>query len=84
MIDVQLRSLMASLAIHVEAWALEEATELLDAGEPGLAFDTVCDCIYDGEIGVFPGEVVEIESIGRQLGSARRAWQLIRELQIGD
>ena len=84
MVEVQLRSLMASLGVHVEAWALEEAADLLNAGEPGLAFETVCDCIYDGEIRVFPGEVAEIESIGRQLGSARRAWQLIRELQIGD
>ena len=43
MVEVQLRSLMASLGVHVEAWALEEAADLLNAGEPGLAFETVCD-----------------------------------------
>jgi hypothetical protein len=33
---------------------------------------------------VFPGEVAEIESLGRHLGSPRRAWRLVRELQIGE
>lgn len=84
MIDSQLRSLMASLAVHVEAWVLDEAADLLAAGEVSLAFDTLCDCIYDGGIGVFPREVAEIESIGRQLESTRRAWRLVRELQIGE
>lgn len=82
--EVQIRSLLASLAVHVEAWVLEEPTALLDASEWGLAFESVCDNLYDAEIGVFPGEVAEIESIGRQLGSTRKAWRLVRELQIGD
>ena len=82
MIEVRLRSLLASLAVHVEAWALEEPTALLDAGEWGVAFEALCDNLYDGELAVFPGEVTEIESIGTALGSTRRAWRLVRELVI--
>jgi hypothetical protein len=82
MLEVRLRSLLASLAVHVEAWVLEEPTALLDAGEWGVAFEALCDNIYDGELAVFPGEVAEIESLGASLGSTRRAWRLIRELMV--
>ena len=33
MFELRLRSLMASLAVHIEAWALEEPVALLDAGD---------------------------------------------------
>jgi hypothetical protein len=80
--QLQLRSLLASLAVHVEAWALEEPTELLDAGEWGVSFEALCDALYEAELGVFAGEVCEIESLGEQLGSERRAWRLVHELTI--
>lgn len=35
----RMQALLASMATHVEAWALEEPRELLDAGEWGVAFD---------------------------------------------
>lgn len=84
MIEVRLRALLASLAVHTEAWALEEPSDLLDHNEFGLAFETLCDNIYENDLSVFPGEVAEIESLGRLLGSGRRAWTLIRELMSGD
>ncbi|MGB6056898.1 MAG: MafI family immunity protein [Microthrixaceae bacterium] len=84
MLELRLRALLASLAVHVEAWVVEEPTALLDAGEWGVAFESLCDNLYDGEISVFPGEVAEIESLGTELGSTRRAWRLVRELVIGD
>lgn len=80
--QLQLRSLLASLAVHVEAWTLEEPRELLNAGEWGLSFEAVCDGLYEVDEGVFPGEVCEIESLGEQLRSERRAWRLMHELQI--
>jgi hypothetical protein len=80
MFELRLRALLASLAVHVEASAIEEPTALLDAGEWGIAFDALCDNLYDGELAVFPGEVAEVESLGAALNSKRRAWRLIREL----
>lgn len=82
MFELRLRSLLASLAVHVEAWALEEPLALVDAGEWGLAFEALCDNIYDGELAVFPGEVAEIESLGEEMGSPRRAWRLVHELVV--
>lgn len=82
MFEVRLRSLMASLAVHMEAWALEEPVALLDAGEWGIAFEALCDNIYDGELAVLPGEVTEIEALGKELGSSRRAWRLVHELVV--
>ncbi len=81
MFELRLRALLASLAVHVEAWVLEEPTALLDAGEWGIAFESLCDNLYDGELAVFPGEVAEIESLGEEFGSERRAWRLIHELR---
>ena len=82
MFELRLRSLIASLAVHVEAWALEEPMALLDASEWGVAFEALCDNIYDGEVAVFPGEVVEIEALGKELGTTRRAWRLVHELVV--
>ena len=84
MFELRMRALLASLSVHVEAWVVEEPAALLDAGEWGVAFEALCDGIDDGDIAVFPGEVAEIESLGRHLGSPRRAWRLVRELQIGE
>lgn len=83
MFELRLRALLASLAVHVEAWVLEGPMELLEAGEWGVAFESLCDNIYDGEIAVFPGEVAEVESLGADMNSRRRAWRLIRELMVG-
>lgn len=82
MFEIRLRSLLGSLAVHVEAWAIEEPRALLDAGEWGVAFESLCENLYDGELAVLPGEVAEIESLGAALGSTRRAWRLIRELVV--
>ncbi len=84
MLELRLRSLIASLAVRTEAWVLDEPVALLDAGEWGLAFEALCDNVYDAEMKVFPGEVVEIESIGAQLGSTRRSWRLVRELLVAE
>ena len=78
--ETRLRSLMASLSVHVEAWMIEEPTNLLDAGQPVVAFETLVENLYDGEAGLYPGEIVEIQSIGADLNSARRALGLIHEL----
>lgn len=80
MFEVRLRALLASLNVHVDARALEEPIELLDAGESGVAFESLCDNLYDGEVAVFPGELAEIESLGAALQSPRRAWRLMHEL----
>jgi hypothetical protein len=58
------QALLASLATHVEAWALEEPRALLDAGEWGMAFEALRYNLYEKDIPVFPGEVAEIESLG--------------------
>lgn len=45
-----------------------------------MAFETLCDNISNADLAVFPGEVAEIESLGRWLGSERKASTLVREL----
>lgn len=77
-----MRALLASLAVHVEDWALEEPRSLVEAGEWGVGFETLCDNLYEAEIPLFPGEVAEIESLGKALDSQRRAWRLVRELVV--
>jgi hypothetical protein len=84
MLELRLRALLASLGVHIEAWALEEPYDLIDHNEFGVAFDSLCDNIYEADIAVFPGEVAEIESLGRLLGSDRKAWTLVRELMVGE
>lgn len=80
--ESRMQALLASLATHVEAWALEEPRELLDAGEWGVAFEALCDNLYEKDIPVFPGEVAEIESLGEGMNIQRRAWRLVHELRI--
>src|SRR5918997_1688834 len=62
--ESRVQALLASLATHVEAWALEEPRALLDAGEWGMAFEALRYNLYEKDIPVFPGEVAEIESLG--------------------
>lgn len=83
MIELQLRALLASLAVHAMAWMLEEPTNLLDAGEPVVAFEALVDNLYEGEATLFRGEVAEIEFLGGYLKSERRAWRLVHELEVG-
>jgi hypothetical protein len=56
----------------------------MDHNELGVAFETSCDNICDADLAVFPGEVAEIESLGRFLGSDRKAWTLVRELMVDE
>lgn len=80
--ESRMRALVASLATHVEAWLVEEPESLLDAGEWGVAFEALCDNLYDQTVPVFPGEVAEIESLGEGMKIQRRAWRLVRELMV--
>ena len=80
--ESRMQALLASLATHVDAWALEEPRELLDAGEWGVAFEALCDNLYEKAIPVFPGEVAEIESLGEGMKIQRRAWRLMHELRV--
>ena len=81
-LESRMHALIASLATHVEAWVVEEPASLVDAGEWGVAFETLCDNIYEREVAVFPGEVAEIESLGEGMKVQRKAWRLVRELTV--
>ena len=83
MIEIRLRALFASLAVHAEAWIIEEPTRLLDAGESLVAFGMLVDNLYDAEEPLFRGEVAEIEALGDLLNCERRAWRLVHELEAG-
>lgn len=82
MFEARLQALYASLATHVEAWVLEEPVELLAAGEWGVSFEAAADNLYEASISIFPGELAELESLGRALESQRRAWTLLHELVV--
>jgi hypothetical protein len=42
----------------------------------------LADNLYEADTGLFRGEVVEIMSLGEFLGSTRRAWRLVHELEV--
>lgn len=82
-LELRIRALVTSLAVRVAASILDEPVALLDAGEWGVAFEALCDNLYEEQAPVFGGAVAEIEAIGAELESTRRSWRLVRELTIG-
>jgi len=47
-----------------------------------VAFEALCDNLYEKEVPVFPGEVAEIESLGEGMNIHRQAWRLMHELRV--
>ena len=47
-----------------------------------MAFEALCDNLYENAVPVFPGEVAEIESLGEGMDINLRAWRLMLELRV--
>jgi hypothetical protein len=75
--ELRLQSLLLKLAAHVDAILLEEPAALLRAGEWGVAFECLCDKLYEFAIPLYSREVADIEFIGGLTANPRHAWRLI-------
>lgn len=73
-----LLELIASLGSKLAEGETREAREFADAGEYGLAFETVCVCLQRNGATVSQWELSEIQRLGTLMELADETWVGIR------
>jgi hypothetical protein len=78
MLESGLLGLLASLDSKLAEDEKKEAREFIDAGEYGLAFETVCVCLHEKDTAVSSSEYSEIQRLGRLMELQDVTWSGIR------
>jgi hypothetical protein len=76
----KLRELADLLVGRVPDAIVEEFNDYIQAGEPKIGIEALCDALYDGHVPLQPDEAAAIRASGHELGVRRRSFQLIDEL----
>jgi hypothetical protein len=76
----QLQALAALLVAYVPEEILAEFEDYVNAGEPKVGIEALCDALYDAGVPLRPKDVVAIQAAGRQLGVTRRSFVRIGDL----
>jgi hypothetical protein len=79
-----LRELAGLLAGHVPAEIVEDFVSYLDAGEPVVGLEILCDVLFDEEEPLTPAEVALIRVTGDSMGVTRPSFRDIGELVVDD
>jgi len=88
-VEERIQGLLGSLGTRVDAAILQDADELLRGGEWGVAFEALCDSVYETEVPLFDGEIREFEIVGQYLSSVspfpdRGVWKMLKQLRADD
>lgn len=83
-LDQMLRELAGLLASHVSADIVEDFMSYLDAGEPVVGFEILCDALLDEEEPVTSTEGARIRALGELVGVTRASFRDIDELVVKD
>jgi hypothetical protein len=78
--DEGLRKLAAMLTQHVSVALVDDFVGFLDAGEPDVGLEFLCDALFDQEIPLSRAEVDLIRAEGLQMGVTRASVLRISEL----
>jgi len=58
------------------------ASELIDAGEYGIALDVICAQLFEFEISVPRAAYVKLEEIGQRMHIPKHTWTILQPLVI--
>ncbi|MEV6671810.1 MafI family immunity protein [Streptomyces sp. NPDC051162] len=82
--EQMLRDLAGLLASHVSAGIVEDFMSYLDAGEPVVGFEVLCDALLDEEEPLTATEGARIRALGNLMGVTRASFRDIDELVVDD
>ncbi|MBS0631892.1 MAG: MafI family immunity protein [Verrucomicrobia bacterium] len=73
-LQIGLLNLLDSLGSNLAHHESKEAREFIDAGEYGLAFETICVCLTEKSIIISRGDFIDIERLGRAMELPETTW----------
>ena len=69
-----LRVVVGGLDGRLPSAHIKNASTLLDAGEPGVALEILCDQLSEGDVPISERERAQIIEAGERMGIASRYW----------
>lgn len=74
-LETRLLNVMALSRKLVPAEQLHDMTQLVQAGEPGVALENLCTQLYEYDAALEPDTLKQIETLGKAMGLAPKYWQ---------
>ena len=79
-IQQQLRVVLEQLKELLRDQDYQSASESNDAGEWGIAFETVCAQLYEYEIRIPRAVYMRLQALGAAMGMPAKTWQILESL----
>lgn len=80
MIEERLMGLIEDLTDRVPTEILRQAEREVGYGEYGLALENLCECIYDANVSLSPGQVLAIRAAAADLQLRSERWDFVERL----
>jgi hypothetical protein len=74
-IEQALKRIIPSFDSQLPPHQLDQMAELVDAGEPGIAFENLCTQLFEYDIKINSDMLVIFEEIGGAMGTKEKYWQ---------
>lgn len=74
----ELRAALIEVDDQLPATDAENVTELIDAGEFGVALETLCTQLYEVDAVVSERTFQRLESIGSSMGMSAKTWAMLK------
>jgi hypothetical protein len=79
-IQQQVRAVLEQLKGLLREQDYHSAMESNDAGEWGIAFETICAQLYEYEIRIPRAIYMRLQAIGAAMGMPAKTWQILESL----
>ncbi|MBR9729644.1 MafI family immunity protein [Shewanella intestini] len=78
-IDEQIRNLLASATCGLSDFDVKNASEFIDHNEFGVAFELICDQLYENESQISSELIADISRIAKLMQLEDNSWSFLKE-----
>lgn len=78
-IDEQIRNLLASATCGLSDSDVKNASEFIDHNEFGVAFELICDQLYENESQISSELIADISRIAKLMQLEDNSWSFLKE-----
>jgi hypothetical protein len=77
-VEHELLETIGAYARHLPAEQVKEMTELVNAGEPGVAFENLCTQLFEYDVSVEDRAMGKLRGIGDAMGLHPKYWERLK------
>lgn len=75
----ELEAVLENVAARLPAQDQENVASLINAGELGVAFETLCTQLYEYDVAPQPADLGRLAAVGRELKLEPSVWEILDE-----